>query len=140
MITEEIKAAVIAGAIAGAAGLGLGFTGGWVINGWRLSGDINKLQGITETQKQGMSELAGANKNCIAGVAGVKADVKELVDDARQRSDEAAAAMKAAAKEASGHLAAARNALARPPVVRGKECPQAASEASQYARKRKAAP
>lgn len=138
MSPEQIKLAIAAAVVAGAFAAGGGI--GWTVNGWRLAGEIRQLQGVVSTQVQSMATLEGANKNCVAGVAGVRAEVKELVDDAKQRSAEAAAAMAAAAKEASGHLAAAKSALARPPVVRGKECPQAASEASTYARKRKAAP
>lgn len=138
MSPEQIKLAIAAAVVAGA--FAAGAAGGWVINGWRLGAEIQRLEGVRTTQLQGMATLEGANKNCVAGVASVKASVKALVDDSEKRSADAAAAMKAAAAEASGHLAAAKSALARPPVVRGKECPQAASEASTYARKRKAAP
>lgn len=134
-----LKAAIIAVAVGVTAALVVGFGAGWTVNGWRLSGSINKLQGITETQKQGMDELAGANRNCIAGVGGIKDAVREIADDSKARSDAAAKAMAAAAKDAQVHLAAAKDALNRPPAAKGKECEAIAAEASAYAKKRKAA-
>jgi hypothetical protein len=117
-----------------------GFGGGWVVNGWRLSGDVARLEGTVDTQKQSLETYDGANKRCTASVADVKGAVKGIADEADARGKAAAEAMKKAAGEASGHLAAARDALSRPPALPGQECDTAAREATAYAKKRKGAP
>jgi len=130
----EIVAALLAAALLA------GIVGGWTMNGWRQGARVEKLKGVVDTQKQGLATLEGANKRCVAGVAEVQTAVKGFVDAGNKRAGEAAAAMKAAAVQAQGHLQDARDAMSRPPVVAGKECEGVAAEASAYAKKRKAAP
>lgn len=138
MSPEQIKLLIIA-AIA-AALLAIGAGAGWTINGWRLSGEISRLEGTVATQKQSIATLVGANERCVAGVQEVKGAVKALVDDGARRSAEAAAAMEHAAAAAKGHQDAATAALSRVQAPKGKECETAAGEASAYAKKRRAAP
>lgn len=133
-IQLAIKAAVVAVVLAIAAGAG------WMVNGWRLSGKINTLQGIVDTQVQSLATLEGANQRCTAGVEEVKGAVKGYVDAGTKRSEAAAEAMRQAAAGAQRHLEAARGALNRPPAPAGKECETVAAEASAYAHKRKEAP
>jgi hypothetical protein len=134
MNPTTIKLAILATAIAAAA------AGGWVVNGWRLAGELERLNGIVDTQQQSIETLAGVNKSCAAGLEDVKAAVKGYVDASDARGAAAAKAMAAAADAAKGHLAAAKDALNRPPAPPGQECATAAAEASAYARKRKGAP
>lgn len=135
-----MKEVLIAAAIAGVVGLVTGFGSGWQVNGWRLSGKIQELDGVVATQNQSIDTLKGANERCTAGVTEVKTAVKGFIADADRRAQDAAAAMKAAAKVAQGHLDAAKNAMNRPPALPGKECDTAATEASSYAKKRKGTP
>lgn len=138
MILNPIAAKVVL--IAVAVALVVGFGTGWQVNGWRLSGEIERLDGVVATQNQSIDTLKGANERCTAGVNEVKIAVKGFIADADTRSREAAAAMKKAAEAAQGHLAAAKDAMNRPPPKPGEECETAAREASSYARKRKGAP
>jgi hypothetical protein len=135
---DTIKAEVAAVAVV--ASLAVGFGAGWAINGWRLGTKVATLEGVVETQKQSIATLEGANQRCAAGVADVKGAVKAIADDAAARTAAAAAAMKAAEKGAAEHLAAAKDAMSRPPAAPGTECDRAAAEASAYAKKRKGAP
>lgn len=127
-------------AIAAVVALVVGFGAGWSANGWRLSAEVNRLQGVVDTQVQSLATLEGANKRCTAGVAEVKSAVKEIADDGARRTQAAASAMAKAAEAAKGHLADAKNAMNRPPIAPGQECAGVAKEASAYAKKRKAAP
>lgn len=127
-------------AIAVVLAMSAGVVGGWTMNGWRLGARVERLQGAIDTQKQSIAMLKGANDRCTAGVAEVKGAVKGFVDEADKRGRDAAAAMKAAAVAAQGHLQDARDALNRPPAPAGQECETAAAEATRYAQKRKAAP
>lgn len=122
------------------AALAAGFAAGWAVNGWRLSGDIERLQGVTETQQQSIRTLEGVNKSCAAGVLEVKGAVKTIAEDGARRSRQAAEAMAAAAQATQQNLADARQALARPPAKPGEECDTAAREAAAYARKRQGTP
>lgn len=133
-MTSNIKLAIAGAALLAAT------AAGWTLNGWRLAGKINELQGVVDTQAQALATLEGANTRCTAGVAEVKAAVKAYVEAGDARGREAAEAMRQAARAAQGHLAAAKAALDRPAPKRGEECATAAAEASDYARRRKAAP
>ena len=131
---------VYAAAALFAAGLALGGSTGWTLNGWRLSGEIQRLTGVAETQKQSLATFEGANKRCAAGLADVKGAVKGFVDDGARRSAAALKAMQEAAARAQGHLEDAKAALNRPMPAAGAECDTAAAEAAAYARKRKGSP
>lgn len=133
---EEIEILGIAVIVA----LVVGAAGGWFVNGWRLAGEIQRLTGVVSTQEQSLATLKGANDRCTAGVNEVKTAVKGFIDEAGRRGAAAAAEMAKAAKAAEGHLAAAKDAMNRPPAPPGKECDTAATEASSYAKKRKGAP
>lgn len=135
MSPDQIKLIVIA-AIAAALVAG-GFGAGWLVNGWRLAGEIERLGGIVDTQKQSIATFEGANKRCVAGLDEVTRSVKEFVEAGAKRSEDAAKAMAEATKSAKSNLDAARDALARPPAPRGKECETAAAEAAAYAAKRR---
>lgn len=128
---KAIAVAVVLAIVAGA---------GWTVNGWRLAGQLEQLQGVVDTQKQSLATLAGANERCAAGVADVKGAVKALVDDGTRRSAAAAAAMEQVAARAKGHLDGAAAALNRAMPAAGQECDTAAAEALDYAKRRKAAP
>lgn len=117
-----------------------GALGGWTVNGWRLAGEIARLNGIVETQKQSIATMEGANQRCTAGVAEVKDAVKGYVDAGAKAQQAAAAAIQKAAASAQGHLAAAKDALNRAMPPPGQECATAAEEAAAYAKKRKEAP
>jgi len=114
-----------------------GFGAGWMVNGWRLSGDVEKLNGIVETQKQSLETFEGANKRCTASVADVKGAVKAIADDATARAKAAAEAMARAEAGGKAHLEAAKAALNRPMPAAGKECDAIVREAVDYATKRK---
>lgn len=113
---------------------------GWTVNGWRLGAEVSRLNGIVETQKQGIETMAGANKRCTAGLDDVRGAVKGYVDAGVKASREAAAAAQRAAASAQGHLDAAQEALNRAMPPPGQECDKAAAEAAAYAKKRKGAP
>jgi hypothetical protein len=129
------KAAIIAVAVA----LVVGFGGGWTVNGWRLAGEIQRLDGVVSTQEQSLKTLEGANKRCAAGVADVQKAVQGFISQADRRAADAAKAMAKAAEAAKGHLEAAKDAMNRPPAKPGEECDTAAKEATSYAKKRKGA-
>ena len=134
----EIKLAILAAAIAGA--FIAGAAGGWAVNGWRLGKDVAQLEGVRDTQVQTIETLTGANQRCTASVADVKGAVKGYVDAGDKATKAALEAMKRAEAAAQGHLAAAKEAMNRPPAPPGKECETVAAEAGKYARKRKGAP
>lgn len=129
-----IKAIAVAVVLALAAGAG------WTVNGWRLAGELHRLQGVVDTQVQSLATLKGANDRCAAGVADVKEAVKAIADDAARRTAAAAKAAQQAEAGARAHLADAKAALNRPMPAAGKECETAAAEAVNYAKRRKAAP
>jgi len=129
-----IKVAVLVGLVL------VGFGAGWTVNGWRLSGEVARLEGTVDTQKQSLETYEGANKRCTESVADVKGAVKGIADEAKARADAAAKAMQAAAVEAGKHHEAAKAALNRPLPAAGTECDSTAREAAAYAKKRKGAP
>jgi len=122
------------------AALALGAAAGWVLNGWRLSGQIERLQGKVETQEQSIATLRGANGRCTAAVGDVKAAVQGIAERVEKNSRAAVAAMARAEKTAAGHLDAARSATARPMPAPGGECAALVKEALEYAARRRAAP
>jgi hypothetical protein len=134
MIKLEVLAIAVVIALAAGAG------SGWTVNGWRLGGTIEGLEGAVATQKQSLATLEGANTRCTAGLAGVRDAVKAFADDGAKRSAAAAAAMAKVEQAAAAQLAAAKAALQRAMPPPGGECDAAAREASAYARKRQGAP
>jgi hypothetical protein len=119
-----IAAAVVAG-VAGAAGLSTG----WTLNGWRLAGRIERLEGRA-------SALEAANQRCGVNVAEVKAAVGELVKAGELRAAAAAKALREAEKAALGHLARAGRILKAPPVPPEKQCDTVRDEQRGYVRQR----
>ena len=129
-----VQLAIVAVVLAAAAAVG------WTIQGWRLGGEIERLTGVVETQKQSIETAEGANKRCTAGLDDVKASVTAYVQAGTLAAERAAAAAQKAAASVQGHLDDAKAALNRAMPPPGKECETAAAEAAAYARKRKAAP
>lgn len=137
MLTRRIAIALMIGGTLG--GLALGFGAGWLLNGWRLAGELQELKGTVATQRQAIATLEGANGRCTASVAEVRGAVKDLVDENARRAAAAQAAIARAEKSAEKHLQAATAALARPAPKAGEECATLVREALDYARKRKGA-
>lgn len=138
VLTRQAAIYMIVGGTLG--GLAIGGAAGWIVNGWRLSGDVQKLTGVVSTQQQGIDTLKGANDRCTTAVGDVKASVKTLVDENAARSKASQAAIDRAAKKAEGHLKAATAALNRPMPAPGKECDALVREALDYADRRKGNP
>lgn len=136
MLTRNIAIGLIIGGTLG--GLAIGATTGWVINGWRLSGKVERLNGKVDARDQAIASLGDINARCTSSVADVKAAVKEIADDAAKRAAAAATAMQRAEKGAGAYLANARAALARPAPAPGGECEAMVREAIDYAGRRKA--
>ena len=131
---DNLKFAIVVAALVVAT------TAGWVLNGWRLSGKIENLQGVVQTQQQSLATLQGANMRCTAAVGDVRDAVAAYVKEGEKRAAAATVAMQEAAKASKANLAAAKAALSRPPAKAGEECATVAREAAEYAKKRKAAP
>lgn len=116
------------------------FCAGWLVDGWRHSGEIAELGGTIKTHEKSLEQLRGANAGCRTALDGVKGAVREIAEDAKRRSAAAAAAMQRAEKKAAEHLEAARAAGSRPMPEPGGECEQLAREAVDYAAKRRGEP
>jgi hypothetical protein len=114
--------------------------GGWVLNGWRLAGELERRAGVIETQHQALETLKGANDRCAAGVADVRKSLAAFYADVDARSARVEAALEEAERAAQAHQEAARAALGRPMPKAGEECASVAGEAAAYAAKRKGAP
>lgn len=83
--------------------LALGAGGGWLVNGWRLSGDL-AAKDTTIARLQGANTaLEAANKQCALNVADVRDAVKGVVDEAQKVNKDAVAAMNRAAGAAARH-------------------------------------
>ncbi len=136
MLKTQVVVVLIA--VAALLGLAAGGGGAWMVKGWKDSGEISKLQGAVSTQEQTIATLKGANASCVAGVGDVKAAVKTFIDEGKQASASAAAAMQKAAKQSAQNLADAKEAMKRPPAPPGQECPTMIREALDYAKRRKA--
>ncbi len=128
-----IKIAILVGLAA------LGFGGGWIVNGWRLAGEVEHLEGVVDVQKQSLATYEGANERCVAGLQDVKGAVKVIADGVAARTKAAAEAMARAEQASKAHLEAAQGALNRPMPAAGKECEAMVREAVEYAKKRKGA-
>jgi hypothetical protein len=131
----KISAMVALAALVG--GLVAGFTAGWAANGWRLAGKVAELHGVVDTQAQGIALLEASNVRCAAGVAEVRAAVRDFAAAGEARAKAAQAAMEQVARRAAALHAAAKGALERPAPKPGEECAQAALEATDYARRRR---
>jgi hypothetical protein len=110
--------------------LALGGAGGWVVNGWRLSGQIERLSGKVAIEQ-------GANGRCESAVTQVQTTVNALREDEKARGVEVQKAVAKAAAESKTHLEAAREALSRAAPQPGAECDAAAREARAYVEKRR---
>jgi hypothetical protein len=131
MTPTQIKLAIAAALLVAAA------AAGWTVNGWRLAGKVNELQGVVDTQAQALALLEASNIRCAAGVAEIQAAWKDHAAQEAARQRQAQEAMDTAARAAAGHLAAARAALKRPAPKAGEECSQVAAEAAAYVQRRK---
>jgi len=118
------RGSIVLLAIGAAVLAAVGFSGGWAVNGWRLSGNI--------------AELEAANKDCARKVGEANAAMDELAKLIAERHKKAQEAIAAAEKKAQAHQRAAREALSRPPAPAGRECQALTSEALDYAKRRKA--
>ncbi len=125
-------------AIAIAGALAIGFAGGWLVNGWRLGGELERRAGVIEAQEQSLKTLEGANARCSAGVAQVRSSLAAFYASVDRRSRRVEQALGEAERAAGAHLKAAAAARDRPPPRAGEECAQAAAEAAAYAARRKA--
>lgn len=121
-----IGAAVVIALAAGVAGA----VGGWKVNGWRTSGQIEHLQGEN-------SAYQTANSRCSIDVDAVKGAVRGVLKLAEDRDKAARAAMLAATAEATDHLNTAAEILNRPQVPPEKQCDTVRDEQREFVRARK---
>ena len=126
IVDLAIAAAVIA-AVAGATG----FASGWKLNGWRLSGTIERLQGENTV-------YAGANARCGVNVAEVRAAVAGIVKAADERAEQARKGIQKAEAAAVIHINRAAGIIKRPPVPPEKQCDTVRDEQRAYVQERRA--
>jgi hypothetical protein len=127
LVKLEIVAALLAFAVlAGAAA-------GWLVNGWRLGSQIERLQGKVALEQ-------GANGRCERAVTEVQTTMNALREDEKARGVEVQKAVAKAAADSKTHLEAAREALNRAAPQPGSECDTAARESRAYVEKRRASP
>jgi hypothetical protein len=119
------------------AGMGLGATTAWTVQGWRLGGQIETLKGSNRLLTEQNAVLTDSNERCKVDVDQVRGAVKAVVDAAAKRVEDAARAMKGAERQAGVHLKRAGEILNRSKVAPDKWCATIQKEQLEYLKLRR---
>lgn len=117
--------------------LAMGAGGGWLLNGWRLSGDLAAKDTTIAQLRGANTALEAANQRCRVNVAEVQTAVKGVVGEAKRVNDAALAAMNRAAGKAAKHQAKADEILNRPPVPPAEWCNTIKAEQTEHVEARR---
>jgi hypothetical protein len=105
------------------------FGGGWMVNGWRLSGEIERME-----SRQALTD--SANRQCAADIKLVRASTRRITDALAAKEAEAKAAMSKAETEARKRAEMARR-IQDAPIHEGEtQCQAVEREQIEYVQSR----